>query len=418
MSYGYGGSPYRMPGYGSAGLPTPPHATTPPSPTSYGRATISSGYYTTARSVHQGSPLKERYRSTSPVEANRYTTYPSTPPSAGLRERPSSSVVADNPYNLGGLSSFKSTLSGTPTHSPGHSPGGYSSPTSTRPTFSSSIYTATRYGSPSSPQQTTSPTSGTPKQRIRGTSFREDYSGLSPRSRMKRAPSMLGGPGTLMIPEQNPEDWGKYTIVLDLDETLIFARDGPLYARPGVDDLLNLLGREAEGIAWTAGLRAYAQAVLRNIDRNSAIKHCVYRHAKWFSGQAGYQKDLSLLGRSLEKTLIIENTPDCIRGNRENGILVADYEGGEFPDNTIPKLVEFLKGLISSGMTVPQYLSQCRSLSRRKVATDRGDFIQCYWLDVHSDSTSPRSPRYNRDLPVYVCKCSYTVLFHSVLIKV
>ena len=47
----------------------------------------------------------------------------------------------------------------------------------------------------------------------------------------------------------------------------------------------------------------------------------------WFCCvQAGYAKDLALVGRDLNSVLIVENTPDCVRGHEENGILVSDYE--------------------------------------------------------------------------------------------
>eukprot|EP01064_Diplonema_japonicum_P008369 TRINITY_DN15835_c0_g6_i1.p1 TRINITY_DN15835_c0_g6~~TRINITY_DN15835_c0_g6_i1.p1 ORF type:complete len:430 (+),score=67.34 TRINITY_DN15835_c0_g6_i1:65-1354(+) len=403
-SRGVGGSPVGYPSRG--GSPPPPV---------YGRSA-------SIERAHQGSPLKERptylpTRSTSPID--RYTGVPNTwsptgrterrASPTGIKERPSS-VLSDNPYSIG--SSFKSSFT-TATTPYGNSSYTQSFLNTTPPkqrasatpsaahgaSFSSGVYGVGGTPQPTSGGRYGSPT-GTPRQRIRGTSFREDYNGMSPRSRMKRAPSMLGSPGTLMIPPQAVEDYGKYSIVLDLDETLIYAREGPLYARPGVDDLFAVLSKEAEGIAWTAGLRAYAQAVLLNIDKNSSIKHCIYRHSKWFTGQAGYQKDLSLLGRPLDRTVIIENTPDCIRANRENGILVADYEGGEMPDATIPRLVEFIRGLVSSGMTVPAYLASCPLLSKRRVSTDRGDFIECYWLDVNSPAQGARSPRINRDLSI------------------
>ena len=449
--YTYGGASAYSP---TAYSPTSDYR--PPSPSSYSRPTASAAgagtgglySYTTRtpspHAQHQGSPLKERPtygRATSPLSAERAYAYPTTPtkttygerPLAGMRERPS--VLADNPYSLG-ATSYKSGLSYL---NPGGSPSATLTPTKQTPpgphhgaSFNSGVYgtagtpnSAQRYGSP-----TNSPGGG--RQRIRGTSFREDYNGLSPRSRrLGRAPSMLGQPGTMMIPPQHPSDHGKYSIVLDLDETLIYARDGPLYARPGVDDLFEYIGSNTEAIAWTAGLRAYAQAVLANIDKTSSIKHCVYRHSKWFTGQAGYQKELSLLGRSLDRVLIVENTPDCIRANRENGILVQDYEGGELADATIPRLLEVIRGLVQSGLSVPDYLARCPLLSRRKVPTDKGDYIECYWLEVNNPvqgsvryvvvvrlvaadeegmkaSTHTHSPRYNRDLStdqrfVFVC---------------
>ncbi|KAJ9464531.1 hypothetical protein DIPPA_09991 [Diplonema papillatum] len=197
--------------------------------------------------------------------------------------------------------------------------------------------------------------------------------------------------------KQSKADKGKYTVVFDLDETLIYAREGPLYARPGLDELFTLCKDSVEALVWTAGLRAYAQAIIKNIDKLGAVKYCVYRHAKWFTGQAGYRKDLGVLGRDLERTIIIENTPDCIRGYQQNGILVTDYEGGEMPDFTIPALAEFIRKLIDSGLTVPQYITSSPMLVRAPVQTDTGDFIQCYTLNINTWKPEGWS-RTNRDL--------------------
>jgi hypothetical protein len=200
-----------------------------------------------------------------------------------------------------------------------------------------------------------------------------------------------------VLPEQRAEDRGKYTIVLDLDETLIYAREGPLYARPGLEDFFATLGPLAEVVVWTAGLRAYAQAIIRNVDKTNVVQHCVYRHSKWFTGQAGYRKDLAALGRDLERSIIIENTPDCIRGYQQNGVLVSDYEGGEMPDYTIPALTDLLMQLVQSGLTVPQFITTNQMLVKTPVQTDVGDFIQCYTLNINNWRPGDKL-RVNRDL--------------------
>ena len=134
------------------------------------------------------------------------------------------------------------------------------------------------------------------------------------------------------------------------------------------------------------------------IDKKNIIKHCIYRHPKWFTGQAGYRKDLAALGRSLDRTIIIENTPDCIRGYQQNGILVEDYEGGERADNTIPALTDVLRALVDSHMTVQQFVTSCPLLTRGPVQTDIGDYIQVYTLNVGLWKPGQHK-RVNRDLP-------------------
>jgi len=95
-------------------------------------------------------------------------------------------------------------------------------------------------------------------QRYRGVSFKKEYEpqntfqklkkAVAPKGGRKRAPSMIHGalrscpateictvppePTKHMIPPKRRDDKTRYTIVLDLDETLIYAREGPLYARP------------------------------------------------------------------------------------------------------------------------------------------------------------------------------------------
>ena len=96
------------------------------------------------------------------------------------------------------------------------------------------------------------------RQRKRGISFKQEYQGARAKGRA-RAPSMLHEPTKHMIPPQAKADEGKYTVVFDLDETLIYAREGPLYARPGLDDLFSTVRDSVEALVWTAGLRAYAQ---------------------------------------------------------------------------------------------------------------------------------------------------------------
>eukprot|EP01013_Petalomonas_cantuscygni_P022892 TRINITY_DN44216_c0_g1_i1.p1 TRINITY_DN44216_c0_g1~~TRINITY_DN44216_c0_g1_i1.p1 ORF type:complete len:285 (-),score=48.57 TRINITY_DN44216_c0_g1_i1:624-1478(-) len=215
----------------------------------------------------------------------------------------------------------------------------------------------------------------------------------------RRAPSMVHEPSRHMIPAKRRDDRSKLTVVLDLDETLIYAREGPLYCRPHLDELLEFLGDKCETVVWTAGIRPYAQAVIKNIDPYGIIQHCVYRHAKWFSGQPGYVKDLGLIGRDLDRMVIIENTPDCVRGFENNGILVPDYEGGETPDSTLLVVKKILQEIADSHLTVPEVIAQSTMLTKRWVPTEYGDNIPCYVVDPRAFTY--QQPKVNRDLAKY-----------------
>ncbi|KAJ9468316.1 CTD small phosphatase-like protein 2 [Diplonema papillatum] len=216
-----------------------------------------------------------------------------------------------------------------------------------------------------------------------------------------RTPSMIGESSKSMLPPQLKEDAGKLTVVLDLDETLIYAREGPLYSRPGVQELLNLLEKRCEAIVWTAGVRAYAQAVIKNIDQNNVIRHCVYRHKRWFTGVAGYSKDLTLLGRDMNKLVILENTPDCVRGNEGNGIVVTDYDGEGEDDTTLFAIARVLEDMLdhagAEDFTVRKYISTTPLLQRQSIPTDTGAPLSVFCLDTNG-FTQNKELRVNRDL--------------------
>eukprot|EP01059_Diplonema_ambulator_P014129 TRINITY_DN24987_c0_g1_i1.p1 TRINITY_DN24987_c0_g1~~TRINITY_DN24987_c0_g1_i1.p1 ORF type:complete len:311 (+),score=51.30 TRINITY_DN24987_c0_g1_i1:44-934(+) len=237
-------------------------------------------------------------------------------------------------------------------------------------------------------------------QRRRGVSFREEYRLLKGCRSRGRAPSMLHEPSVDMIPPQSEASKGKVTVILDLDETLIYARNGPLYARPHLDLLFGLLKDHCETVVWTAGIKAYAQCIIKNIDPSGVIEHCIYRHKKWFSGRPGYQKDLKMLGRNMDNVLIVENTPDCVRGNPENGIVVQDYEGDTASiDSTIPRLTKFIAGLIGSGLTVPEYLRTTELAAETTVDTADGGY-RVYALKDENAVSQPLAytPSLNLDL--------------------
>ncbi|XQJ28801.1 NLI interacting factor-like phosphatase, putative [Leishmania guyanensis] len=128
-----------------------------------------------------------------------------------------------------------------------------------------------------------------------------------------------------LIPPPRLQDVGKLVVVLDLDETLVYSRDITIYKRPGVVQLLRTLKGKCEVIVWTAGTREYALDVIRIIDPACAVQHCIYRHPIWWTGDVGCVKDLRLLGRPMDRVLLVDNTPSVFRANPRNSLLVEDF---------------------------------------------------------------------------------------------
>lgn len=180
-----------------------------------------------------------------------------------------------------------------------------------------------------------------------------------------------------LLPPQDSSVAGRLTVVLDLDETLVYARAGPLYVRPGLEHLLSFLREHCETIVWTAGANHYADAVVSEIDKHRVVRHTIARDPKWVTDGS---KNVKLLNRDLDRLILIDNTPDAIRGNEFNSVLVEDYEGGELEDPTLYSLVELLQDIESGlkmGRTVPEIIKTSRRIIHRSLPTDAGEMMRC-----------------------------------------
>eukprot|EP00755_Sulcionema_specki_P029084 Sspe_Gene.91372::Locus_62872_Transcript_1_1_Confidence_1.000_Length_1221::g.91372::m.91372 len=218
------------------------------------------------------------------------------------------------------------------------------SPRSARGTHPSSPYTIPHCGS----TPTSRPSLHTPPSPHSDTDCNSE--------RVRRSP--LSSHVSLLPPKTSPH---RYTVVLDLDETLIFhAAPGVVYQRPGLQELLHTISNKCELVLWTASTQDMGVRAQRAIDPKGVhFEHVIYRHPKWYKESLGYKhaKDLDLLGRDLSTTVIIENSPNCVRHQKQNAIMVPDFMGRDTSDSVLFTLADVLLSLFSSGMSVPQFVS-------------------------------------------------------------
>ena len=119
-----------------------------------------------------------------------------------------------------------------------------------------------------------------------------------------------------------------YTLVLDLDETLVHyyetATEGHVLVRPGTDEFLQEMSESFEIVVFTAAMQDYADWVLNQIDPNGYIKHRLYRQHTIRSEKC-YIKDLSRIGRDLKRMIIVDNVGENFQLQPENGILIKSW---------------------------------------------------------------------------------------------
>jgi Dullard-like phosphatase family protein len=143
----------------------------------------------------------------------------------------------------------------------------------------------------------------------------------------------------------------EYTLVLDLDETLISFKFtkismgiGKLILRPGLEEFLEEVQKYYEIIVFTSGTKDYADAILSIIEQKNNSKYfdgLLYREHTFLMGKK-YIKDLSKLGRDLSKTIIVDNLPHSFKLQRENGILINSFYGDNMNDKALFELKRIL----------------------------------------------------------------------------
>ncbi len=165
----------------------------------------------------------------------------------------------------------------------------------------------------------------------------------------------------------------KILLILDLDETLVFATENELerqadfqafdyfvYKRPFLDNFLEVIKKEFLIAVWSSASDDYVEAVVRNIFPSEyplefvwGRSRCVYRRNSnidefgyyWNStNHYHYIKPLKKLKRKgfrLERMLIVDDTPHKSQLNYGNAIYPKEYTGS-LKDDELVFLLDYL----------------------------------------------------------------------------
>lgn len=166
-----------------------------------------------------------------------------------------------------------------------------------------------------------------------------------------------------LLPPLEERDVNKKCMVIDLDETLVHSSfkpvqnadfivpveiDGTVHQvyvlkRPYVDEFLKRMGELFECILFTASLAKYADPVADLLDITGCFRTRLFRESCVFY-KGNYVKDLSKLGRDLDNTCIVDNSPASYIFHPQNAIPCMSWFDDQ-DDTELRDILPFMESL-------------------------------------------------------------------------
>lgn len=162
----------------------------------------------------------------------------------------------------------------------------------------------------------------------------------------------------------------KLLVILDLDETLVFADEAPLdrpadlcagpyhvYKRPHVEAFVRELLAEHRVAVWTSGSASYAATLVPHLFPDPQVLAFVWgseRCTRCFDAERHEyyslkdMKKVRKLGYDLDRVVVIDDTPQKHQRNYGNLVRVRPFTG-QAQDDELLHLMQFLRWLARQG---------------------------------------------------------------------
>ena len=148
----------------------------------------------------------------------------------------------------------------------------------------------------------------------------------------------------------------QFSLVLDLNETLVHlqireeqAIEYVLKIRPGLSEFLEELSQYYELIAFTGSTQENANIIIDAIEEGKIFfDQRLYRNHMIIIDN-DFVKDLSRIGRPLDKIIIVDNRPQNFRLQKENGICIKSFFGEDKYDMNLINLKNILINIAQEG---------------------------------------------------------------------
>jgi CTD small phosphatase-like protein 2 len=150
-----------------------------------------------------------------------------------------------------------------------------------------------------------------------------------------------------------------YTLVLDLDETLIHFKPNPnndsngkIMIRPHLYEFLKNIKKYYEIIVFTAATKEYADPIIDAIEKEE--KYFDYRLYRNHTNvlENDFVKDISLIGRDLDKIVIVDNMKQNYKLQPNNGITIRPFWGKDVNDTALSDLLWVLQKIAEKKLNI------------------------------------------------------------------
>ena len=148
----------------------------------------------------------------------------------------------------------------------------------------------------------------------------------------------------------NKNNRKKYSLILDLEETLLNNSNNTVTLRPGLFEFLDEVYKFYELILFTSSDRTYSEKLVKAIEKNQKyFSYKFYREHNIIIGNE-FVKDLSRIGRELNSVIIVDNFAQNYRLQKENGICIQSFWGYDsINDQCLFKLKNILTKIAMEG---------------------------------------------------------------------
>ena len=172
----------------------------------------------------------------------------------------------------------------------------------------------------------------------------------------------------IIVPYIKTKNIKKYSLVLDLEETLLHFimninnnNEGIVDIRPGTTKFLDDISEYYELIVFNEGEQKYTDLLIDSLEENKIyFEHRFYRQHVIIDNN-DVVKDLNRIGRSLDKILIIDNMPQNFKFHKNNAILIKSFLGDNQNDHILEELATILIKIAKDGGDIRNGLSKYKN---------------------------------------------------------